>query len=123
MAAHGQTDCGERNETLDTALPKGMSVEQLIRKLIANEDIVQAARSQYTFTQDMLVRTLDGNVANGQFHQVTKVSYDDKGRRIESVSFAEQSTLRDIQISDTDMDDVRNFMQWIVNSEQASQTT
>lgn len=121
VAAHGQTDCGERNETLDTALPKDMSVEQLIRKLVANEDIVQAARSQYTFTQDMLVRTLDGNVANGQFHQVTKVSYDDKGRRIESVSFAEQSTLRDIQISDSDMDDVRNFMQWILNSEQAAQ--
>ena len=117
--AQAQTDCGERNETLDTALPKSMSVEQLIQKLVANEDKVQAARSQYSFTQDLLVRTLDGNVADGQFHQVIKVSYDERGRRVENVSFAEQSTLRGVQMSDTDMDDVRNFMQWILHSEQA----
>jgi hypothetical protein len=60
-------------------------------------------------------------VADGQFHQVAKVSFDDKGKRIDNVSFAEQSTLRGIQMSDTDMDDVRNFMQWILTSEQAPQ--
>lgn len=119
--AQGQTDCIDSNETLDTSPPKGMSVEQLIQKVIANEDKVQSARSQYTFTQDLLVRTLDGKVADGQFHQVSKVSYDDKGKRSENVTFAEQSTLRGIQMSDTDMDDVRNFMQWILTSEQASQ--
>lgn len=120
-AADAQTDCADNNDSLDTAPPKGMSAEQLIQKLVANEDKVEAARSQYTFTQDLLVQTLDGKVADGQFHQVTNVSYDDKGRRIENVTFAEQSTLHGIQMSDTDMDDVRSFMQWILNSEQAAQ--
>ena len=120
-AADAQTDCADNNDSLDTAPPKGMSAEQLIQKLVTNEDKVQAARSQYTFTQDLLVQTLDGKVADGQFHQVTNVSFDDKGRRIENVIFAEQSTLHGIQMSDTDMDDVRSFMQWILNSEQAAQ--
>jgi hypothetical protein len=120
-AADAQTDCADNNDSLDTAPPKGMSAEQLTQKLVANEDKVQAARSQYTFTQDLLVQTLDGKVADGQFHQVTNVSYDDKGRRIENVTFAEQSTLHGIQMSDTDMDDVRSFMQWILNSEQVAQ--
>src|SRR5256885_16147849 len=98
-----------------------MSVQELTQKLIANEDKVQAARQHYTFTQDVLVQTLNGKAVDGQFHEITNVSYDDKGRRIESVSFAEQSTLRGIQISAEDMDDIRGFMPWIVTSGQAAQ--
>jgi hypothetical protein len=121
LAAQGQTDCAEGGDSLDTTPPKAVPIEQLIQKLIANEEKAQAARSQYTFTQDLLVQTLDGKVADGQFHQVTKISYDDKGKRVENVTFSEQSTLHDVQMSDTDMDDVRNFMQWILSADQAAQ--
>ena len=44
-----------------------------------------------------------------EFHEITTVSYDDKGKRIENVTFAEVSTLRGVQISANDMDDVRVF--------------
>lgn len=120
-AARAQSVCAESDDPLDSAQPKGMSVQELIQKLIANEDRVEAARRHYTFTQDLRVQTLDGKTVDGQFHQVTNISYDDRGKRIENVSFAEQSTLRGIQMSDTDMDDVRTFMPWILTSEQAPQ--
>jgi hypothetical protein len=118
---HGQTDCAVGSETLDTAQPKGISSQELLQKLISNEDKVQSARSQYTFTQDVLVQTLDGKAVDGQFHQITKISHDDKGKRIENVSFAEQSTLRGIQLSDADLDDIRSFMPWIMTSQQVAQ--
>ena len=121
LAGKAQTNCNESDNTLDTAAPKGMSAQELIQKLVANEDRVQAARSQYSFTQDLLVQTLDGKVVDGQFHQITKISFDDKGKRVENVSFAEQPTLRGIQMSETDMDDVRSFMPWILSSDQARQ--
>ena len=121
VAAYGQTDCADGPDPLDTAPPKGTSVQELTQKLIANEDKVQAARLHYTFTQDVLVQTLEGKAVDGQFHQITNVSYDDKGKRLEKVSFAEQSTLRGIQISDADMDDIRSFMPWILTSDQAAQ--
>src|SRR6478752_1067752 len=108
ISAYGQTNCGDSDNALDTAPPKGMSVEELTQKLIANEDKVQAARLHYTFSQDVLVQTLEGKAVDGQFHQITSVSYDDKGKRVEKVSFAEQSTLRGIQLSDADLDDIRN---------------
>ena len=120
-AGHAQAVCADSNDPVDSAQPKGMTVQELMQKLVANEDRVEAARRHYSFTQDLRVQTLDGNKVNGQFHQVTTVSFDDKGKRIENVGFAEQSTLRDIQISDTDMDDVRTFMPWILTSEQAAQ--
>jgi hypothetical protein len=121
VAAYGQTDCADSPSPLDTAPPNGMSVQELTQKLIANEDKVQAARQHYTFTQDVLVQTLEGKAVDGQFHQITNVSYDDKGKRVEKVSFAEQSTLRGIQISEADLDDIRTFMPWILTSDQAPQ--
>ena len=67
------------------------------------------------------MQTLDGKAVDGQFHQITKISHDDKGKRIENVSFAEQSTLRGIQLSDADLDDIRSFMPWIMTSQQVAQ--
>lgn len=119
--ALAQTDCVDGNGILDTAPPKSMTPQELIQKLLANEDKVQAARSRYTYTQDLLVQTLDGTAVDGQFHEITKLSTDSKGKRIENVAFAEQSTLRGIQLSETDRDDIRMFMPWILTSGQAPQ--
>jgi hypothetical protein len=118
---HAQTDCAEGDGVLDPAVPKNMSTQDLIQKLVSEENKVQAARSRYTFTQDVLVQTLNGKAVDGQFHEITRVSYDDRGKRLENVSFAEQSTLRGIQLSETDKDDIRRFMPWILTSEQAPQ--
>jgi hypothetical protein len=121
--AQAQTDCADGNGTLDTAPPKSLSIEELSQKFELGEDKAQASRAHYTFTQDVLVQTLNDKVADGQFHEVTTVSYDDKGKRLENVTFAEQSTLRGIQLSAQDMDDIRVFMPWILTSDQASQYT
>jgi len=122
--AQGQTSCADGNSALDTAQPENMSSAELIQKFLAGEDRVQSARTHYSYTQNVLVQTLDGNAAtDGQFHEVTTVSYDDKGRRLENVSFAEQSTLRGIQLSSDDMEDIRVFMPWVLTSELAPQYT
>lgn len=118
--AYPQTDCAEGNGSLDMTPPKDMTVQELTQKFLSGEDKVQAARSQYQFTEDLLVRTVDGTAVTGQFHQIANVSYD-HGKRVENVSFSEQSTLRDISMSAQDMNDVRVFMQWILTSGEAAQ--
>jgi len=67
------------------------------------------------------VQTLTGKAVDGQFHEITSVSYDDKGKRAENVTFAEQSTLRGIVLSPQDMDDIRIFMPWILTTEEIPQ--
>lgn len=113
-----QTDCAVGDSPLDNAPPKNMTPEELIQKFTASENRVKEARSHYTYTQDVLVQTLNDKAADGQWHEVTRVSYDDKGKRVENVAFSEVSTLRDIQISAEDMEDIRVFMQWVLTSDQ-----
>lgn len=116
LRALAQTDCADGNSPLETTQPKDIAVPELIQKLGANESKVKAARSHYTYTQDVLVQTLNGTAVDGQFHDVTNISYDDKGKRNEKVTFAEQSTLRGVQLSVEDMDDIREFMPLILTS-------
>ena len=119
--AQAQTDCAEGNGILDTALPKNTTAPELIQKIAAQETKVKEARTHYTFTQDLMVQTLNGTAVDGQFHEVTTVSYDSKGKRQEKVTFAEQSTLRGIQLSVEDMDDIRVFMPWMLTTEELPQ--
>jgi hypothetical protein len=114
--AMAQTDCTEGNGLLDGALPKGVTAAELIQKLGAEETKVKEARTHYTYTQDVLVQTLDGKVVSGQMHEVSTVTYN-QGKRAESVTFAEQSTLRGVQLTQEDMDDIRIFMPLILPTE------
>jgi hypothetical protein len=118
-SAQGQTSCSDDNSVLDMTGPKDMTAEALIAKFTAAENRVRDARSHYTYIQDVLVQTLSDTSVTGQFHQVATISYDDKGRRIENVTFSEQSTLRDLSMSAEDMDDIRAFMPWILTTDQA----
>lgn len=119
--AAAQTDCADGNGILDMTPPKGMTAEELIQKFAAEEAKVKEARTHYTYTQDVMVRTLDGEKVDGQFHEIATVSYDSKGKRSENVTFAEQSTLRGISLSQQDMEDIRVFMQWMLPTEEVPQ--
>jgi hypothetical protein len=117
----GQTDCEAGNGTLDSAPPKTMSVQDVIQKFGAAEGVTKEARLQYTYTQDVLLQTLSGKDVSGEFHEVTGVSYDQKGKRQEKVTFAAQSTLRGIQLTQEDMEDIRVFMPLMLTSEDLPQ--
>jgi len=121
IGAWAQTDCAEGNGELKTDPPKGITEAELIGKIAANETRVRDARSHYTFTQDTMVQTLSGTSVDGQFHEVTTVSYDSKGKRLENVTFSEVPTLRGIQMSAEDTEDIRVFMPWLMTSDEAPQ--
>jgi len=67
------------------------------------------------------VQTLSGKDVTGEFHEVTTVSYDDKGRRQEVVTFAAQPSLRGVQLTAEDMEDIRTFMPLMLTSEDLPQ--
>jgi hypothetical protein len=118
-----QTDCAEGNSPLDNSQPKDITPQQIIDKLGAQETRVKEARSHYIYTQDVMVQTLNGTSVDGQMHEVSTISYDDKGKRLEKVTYAEQSTLRGVQLSADDQDDIRTFMPLILPSEDLPQYT
>jgi hypothetical protein len=117
----GQTDCEAGNGPLDSAPPKAASVQDVIQKLGAAEATTKEARLHYTYKQDVLMQTIAGKDATGEFHEVTNVSYDGKGRRQEEVTFAAQNTLRGLQLTQQDMEDVRVFMPLMLTMEDLPQ--
>ncbi len=116
-----QTDCEAGNGPLDSAPPKTMSVQDVIQKFGAAETVTKEARLHYKYTQDVLMQTLAGKDVTGEFHELTNVSYDEKGRRQEQVTFAAQPSLRGIQMTQEDMEDIRVFMPLVLTSEDLPQ--
>ena len=117
----GQTDCEAGNGLLDFAPPKTMSVAEIMQKFGAAETATKQARLQYSYKQDVLLQTLAGKDVTGEFHEVTTVSYDEKGKRKEEVTFAAQNSLRGIVLTPEDMEDVHIFMPLMLTSEDLAQ--
>lgn len=117
----GQTDCEAGNGLLDFTPPKTLSVQDVIQKFGAAEAVAKEARLHYSYKQDVLMQTLSGTSVTGEFHEVTNVSYDEKGRRQEAVTFAAQNSLRGIQLRQEDMEDIRVFMPLMLTTEDLRQ--
>jgi len=118
---HGQTDCEAGNGLLNFAQPASMSVEEVIRKFGAAESVTREARLLYSYKQEVLVKTLSGKDVTGEFHELTNVSYDEKGKRQENVTFAAQSSLRGVALTPEDMEDIRVFMPLLLTREDLPQ--
>jgi hypothetical protein len=114
---NGQTNCEQGNGLLDFTPPMTMTVAEVILKFGRSEAATKEARLHYTYKQDVLMQTLSGKNVTGEFHEVSNVSYDEKGRRQEEVTFAAQPSLRGIQLTQRDMEDIRIFMPLLLTSE------
>jgi hypothetical protein len=93
---------------LNPAQPKNITPDQIIQKFADKEEEFRQARDHYTWTQDVRIQELDGDTPAGEFREVTDIVYDDKGRRVENVTFAPQNTLQRIGMTKEDLDDIRN---------------
>jgi len=116
-----QTNCEEGHGPLNTAEPQGMTPEQIIQKFAAREAIFREARNHYTYTQEIVVQTLQDNTVDGEFRETTDVLYDDKGGRVEKVTYAPANTLTRIIMTKEDFDDFRNRLPFVLTTEDLAQ--
>jgi hypothetical protein len=104
--------------TLEKADPKGISVDEIIRKFAEKEKAFKDAREQYTWRQDVTVNDYDGNTRLGEFRMVTDILFDDRGKRIENVVFAPQASLQRISMSREDYDDIEKRLPFVLTSDE-----
>jgi len=111
---------GAQEGELDKSEPKGITPEEIIKRFAAKEKEFKEARDQYTFRQDVKVQVLDGNTVKGEYQQVFDVLFDDKGKHIENVVFAPQSTLENggLQMDQGDFDDIRQRLPFVLTSDE-----
>ncbi|HYN15298.1 MAG TPA: hypothetical protein VES66_05860 [Terriglobales bacterium] len=122
-AVRAQTDCDKGAGPLRPEQPQGLAPQEIIQKFTAKESAFKTARKSYTFTQDVIIQTLRAGIlpgdfrVDGEYRQVMEVSFDPKGRRLEHVTFAPQSSLRLITLSPEDLEDIRERMSFNLGAE------
>ena len=121
VAAVAETNCDEGAGPLRPDQPQGITTQEIIQKFAAREAIFKEARNNYTFTQDITVQELDGNSVTGEFRLVEDINYDDKGNRLENVTFAPQPTLRQVSLSREDYEDFRNKLPFVMTTDDLPQ--
>jgi hypothetical protein len=116
LTVAAQTNCEEGNGPLNPAQPKGISPQEIIQKFAAKEAVFKEARNHYTYTQEILVQTLEGGSVDGEFRQTQDILFDDKGNRVEQVTYAPAPTLQRIMITKEDFDDFRNRLPFVLTT-------
>src|SRR5271165_5238128 len=102
---------------LETAPPQGTTPDEIIQHFAAKETEFAKARDQYTYRQDVKVQTLEGDTVDGEYKEVFDVMFDDKGKRIENVVFAPQSSLTKIYMSQEDFEDIRHKLPFVLTTQ------
>jgi hypothetical protein len=99
--------------------PSPSQIQGIIREFAEKEKLFRAARDNYTYHQINKVETLDpdGN-ADGVYEQEWDILYDDSGKRIERVTYAPQSTLQRIMVTEQDLDAMRNIQPFVLSSDE-----
>ncbi len=111
-----QTNCDAGAGPLNPAQPQGLTTQEIIEKFAAREEMFKQARNNYIYTQDITVQELDGTTVTGEFRLVQDITYDDKGARMENVTFAPQNSLRQLGLSREDYEDFRTKMAFIMTT-------
>lgn len=104
--------------TLENTQPQGTTPDDIIKRFAAKETEFAKARDQYTYRQDVKVQTIDGDTPDGEYHEVFDVLFDNKGKRVENVVFAPQSSLTKIFMSEEDMQDIRHRLPFVLTSDE-----
>lgn len=115
-----QTNCDQGAGPLKPAQPTNISVQEIIRRLSQQESLFREAQTHYTYAMDVKVETLQGQMTDGEFHRVSQISYS-QGKRMESVTFAPQSTLQRITMTKQDFDDIDNRTPFVLNTQDLPQ--
>jgi len=104
-----------------TADPTPDEVERIIRAFSENEASFATARENYTYRQTAKLQEFEeGGTPGGKFELTSDIIFSTAGRRTEKVVRAPSPTLRLIQMSPEDEQDLRNVLPFVLTSKDIS---
>jgi hypothetical protein len=97
--------------------PPTQPVDQIIQTFAEHEAEFKVERDNFTYTQDFVIQTLGpGDRPDGEYRMTTDITYSQDGKRDENVTYAPPPTLERIQLSEQDLDDVRNVQPFVLTT-------
>jgi hypothetical protein len=84
-----------------------MPTEGIVARFIKAETLVRDALNQHTFKRDVVLQTIGpAGEVTGEYIRNSQFLFDDKGNRIERVTFHPPSTIREMRITKEDIQDL-----------------
>jgi hypothetical protein len=103
---------------LDPSQPTGATVAEIIERMGKRESEFAAARESYTFRQDVRFNTISDDTGrpDGEYHQITDITFDKDGRRVEHVVFAPQNTIERVIMTEEDFKEIEHRLPFILTT-------
>jgi hypothetical protein len=98
-------------------------VDEIVKRIGQRESEFNRARENYIFRQSVKIQTIsdDTGKPDGEYYQVTDITFDKQGRREERVVFAPQTTLERVQMTPTDFDEIEHRLPFVLTAEEMQQ--
>jgi hypothetical protein len=108
---------------LDPSSPSGITVDEIVKKFGERESAFNRARQNYIFRQSVKVQTIseENNRPDGEYQQVTDITFNKEGRREEHVVFAPQNTLERVIMTPADMEEIEHRLPFVLTAEEMPQ--
>ena len=99
--------------------PGPTEIQRIIREFAAKEKLFRRARENYTYHQINKIHEMstDGEVI-GSYEQNWDILYDDRGRRIERVTYAPIPTLKRISVTPEDLYSIRSIQPFVLTTDE-----
>jgi hypothetical protein len=106
---------------LDTSAPSTPAT-QIIQEFTAKESVYRGALDNYTYERSVKIETIDDdNKIDGQYFQVSDISFDPNGRRVERVVEAPPNSLERVIMTPADFSDIQERLPFVLTKEDASE--
>ncbi|HEY6803250.1 MAG TPA: hypothetical protein VI306_06705 [Pyrinomonadaceae bacterium] len=87
--------------------PVARTAESIVAAFVKSESQVRDALNQHTFKRDVVLQTIDANgQVTGEYIRNSQFLFDDRGNRIEQVTYHPPSTIREMRITKEDIQDL-----------------
>lgn len=108
----------DRAESAITTEPPSIPAEQIVQNFSQHESEFKKERDNYTYTQTFVMQTVDydGN-PDGEYRLTTDVSFTPEGKRYEHDTYAPVPSLSRIQMTQQDLNDLRNIQPFVLTTE------
>lgn len=98
--------------------PPSMPVEQIIQQFAAKEAEFKIERDNFTYTQTFVMQTLDdSNRVDGEYRITSDIVFDERGKRVEKVTYAPTPTLERLILTKEDLSDLENLYPFVLTSD------
>jgi hypothetical protein len=110
---------------IDPTPPTGKTVAEIIAKMGQQESAFAAARNDYSFRQDVKFNTISDDTGrpDGEYHQVTDISFAKDGKREEHVVFAPGSSIERVIMTENDFKDIEKRLPFILTAPELPEYT